>query len=57
MTTVIWRETGRVVVADDDVARRWIAEGLAVWPEARRVETASRTTAPLPARIPGTETR
>lgn len=57
MTTVIWKATGRVVVCDDDVARHWIAVGLAVPSDVRLVETASRTTVPQPARHAGTETR
>ena len=57
MTTVIWRETGRVIVCDDDTALRWIAAGLAVPSSVRLVETASRTTVPQPARHTDTETR
>lgn len=56
MTTVVWLETGRVIVCPDDIARRWVAEGLAVLREAV-VETTSRTTVPRPARVRGTETR
>jgi hypothetical protein len=55
MTRVQLRETGRVVWADDDVARLWIATGYAVpFP---MVETASRTTVPQPARQLDVETR
>ena len=56
MTRVVLLETGRVVVADDDLARRWIAEGYAVLAAPVR-ETASLTSVPTPARVPGTETR
>jgi hypothetical protein len=56
MTRVQIQETGRVVWADDDVARLWIATGYAVrFPVV--VETASRTAAPQPARLNDTETR
>jgi hypothetical protein len=56
MTKVQLTETGRVVWADDDVARRWIATGYAV-PFVTVVEVTSRTTAPSPPRMPGVETR
>jgi hypothetical protein len=56
MTRVQLRDTGRVVYADDDVARLWIANGYAV-PFPVVVETASRTAVPQPARVSGTETR
>jgi hypothetical protein len=56
MVRVQLLETGRVVWADDDVARRWIANGYAV-PFPAVVETASRTTVPQPARQTDVETR
>jgi len=58
MTTVTLRQSGRVVVCDDDVARRWVAAGLAdvvVRPQA--VETTARTTTPQPMRCDGVEYR
>ena len=56
MTRVVIQETGRVVVADDDTARRWMAQGYAVLAPPVH-ETASRTAVPTPARLWGTETR
>jgi hypothetical protein len=48
MTRVRIRSTGRVVVTDDDLARRWVAEGYAEVVETE-AETASRTPTPQPA--------
>jgi hypothetical protein len=57
MTTVIWRATGRQIVCDDEQARRWIAEGAALPVTVVDKETTSRTTVPVPARLPDVETR
>jgi hypothetical protein len=49
------RETGRIVVCDDEQARLWIAQGYAE--PAPEAETTARTTVPVPARVPDVETR
>ena len=49
------RETGRIVVCDDEQAQLWIAQGYAE--PAPEAETTARTTVPVPARVPDVETR
>lgn len=56
MTRVVIQETGRLVFADEDTARRWIAQGYAVLAPPV-TETASLTATPQPARRHGVETR
>jgi len=58
MTTVIWLASGRVVVCDDEIARRWIADGLAArYVGDTGVETTSETSVPKRGRLRGVETR
>jgi hypothetical protein len=51
MTRVRFLQTGRVVHADDDQARRWVEQGLVVIEPEIVIETGSRTARPAPAKL------